>query len=101
MNYNWFPLKAVQTFEFGGVNKHITFSRFLQYEGVIIQLHRAGGSGPTTPTLVGPKILTSAVKVLHFQNFGWSDNCLVEAFLKWSDHSRTPSAAPVTVQSSV
>ena len=39
-NY-WFALKAVQTFEFGGVDKkcvykHITFSRFLAYEGVII-----------------------------------------------------------------
>ena len=35
---SWFALKAVQTFEFGGVNKHITFSRFLPYQGVIIQL---------------------------------------------------------------
>ena len=30
---------------------------------------RAGGSCPTTPTIVGPKSLPSAVKVLHFQNF--------------------------------
>ena len=55
---------------------------------------RAGGSGPTTQTLVGPKILPFAVKVSYFLNFGRTNNCLVEAFLKWSDQSSTPSAAP-------
>ena len=38
---NWFALKAVQAFEFGGVDKkcvykRITFSRFLAYERVIL-----------------------------------------------------------------
>ena len=38
---NWFALKAVQTFEFGGMDKkcvytHITLSRFLAYELVIL-----------------------------------------------------------------
>ena len=54
---------------------------------------KAGGSGPTTPTLVRPKILPFAVKVLYLQNFGRTNNCVVEVFLKWSDKSRTPSAA--------
>ena len=51
-------------------------------------------SGSTTATLVGPKILPFAVKVLYFQNFNRTNNCLVEVFLKWSDQSRTPSATP-------
>ena len=38
------------------------------------------------------KILPFAVKVLYFQNFGRTNNCLVEVFLKWSDQSWTPSA---------
>ena len=38
-------------------------------------LNRTGGSGPTTPTLVGPKILPFAVKVLYFQNFGRTSDC--------------------------
>ena len=44
--------------------------------------------------LVEPKILPSAVKVLYFQNFGRTNNCLVKVFLKWSDQSCTPSATP-------
>ena len=43
------------------------------------------------------KILPFAVKVLYFQNFGPTSNCLVEVFLKWSDQSRTPSAIPVSL----
>ena len=53
---------------------------------------RAGRSSLTTPTLVGPKILPFGVKVLYFKNFGLTNNCLVKAFLKWLDQSRTPSA---------
>ena len=38
---NWFALKAMQSFEFGSVDKkcvytRITFSRFLAYEGEIL-----------------------------------------------------------------
>ena len=55
----------------------------------------AGGSGPITPTLIGPKILPFVVKVLYSQNFGrTNNNCVVGAFLKWSDQSRTSSATP-------
>ena len=54
----------------------------------------AGGSCPTTPTLVGAKILLFAVKVLYIQNFGRTNNYLLEIFLKWSDQSPTPSANP-------
>ena len=43
---------------------------------------RPGGKGPTTPTLIGPKYLQLAVKVLYFQNFGRTNDCLVETFLK-------------------
>ena len=35
-----------------------------------------------------------AVKVLNIQQFGQTNNCLVEVFLKWSDQSYTPSAIP-------
>ena len=35
-----------------------------------------------------------AVEVLYFQNFGQTDNCIVEVSLKWSDQSHTPSATP-------
>ena len=62
---------------------------------ILMILSKAGGIGPSTPTLVGPKILPFAVKVLYLQNFGRTNNCVVEVFLKWSDQSRTPSAAPV------
>ena len=59
------------------------------------RLLRAGRSGPTTLTLVGPKILLFPVKVLRFQDFGRTNNCLVEILLKWSDQYGTSSAAPV------
>ena len=56
---------------------------------------RADGSGSATPTLVGPKIVPFAVKVLYCQDFGLTNNCLVEVFLKWSDQSRTPGAPEI------
>ena len=37
--------------------------------------------------------LPFAVKILYLQNFGRTNNCVVEVFLKWSDQSRTPSTA--------
>ena len=37
-------------------------------------LTRAGQAGPTTPTLVGPKILPFMVKAMYFQSFGRTDN---------------------------
>ena len=40
--------------------------------------HRAGGAGPTTPTLVGPKILSFMVKALYFQSYGRTNNCQIE-----------------------
>ena len=49
---------------------------------------RAGGAGPTTPTLVGPKTLLFMVKALWFQCSGRTNN------FKWSDQSWAPSAAP-------
>ena len=54
---------------------------------------RAGGAGPTTSTLVGPKILSFMVKALYFQGSGRTNNCRIEALFKWSDQSCTPSAA--------
>ena len=32
-----------------------------------------------------------AVNVLYVQNYGRTNNCIVEVFLKWSDQSGTPS----------
>ena len=40
--------------------------------------YRAGGAGPTTPTLVGPKILSFMVKALYFQSYGRTNNCQIE-----------------------
>ena len=54
---------------------------------------RAGGAGPTTPTLVGPKILPFMVKALYFQSFGRTNNCQIDALIRSSDQSFTPSAA--------
>ena len=49
-------------------------------EGRCLELlqYRAGGAGPTTPTLVGPKILSFMVKALYFQSYGWTNNCQIE-----------------------
>ena len=58
--------------------------------------HRAGGAGPTTPTLVGPKILSFMVKALYFQSYGRTNNCQIQVLYKWSDQSSTPSATPET-----
>ena len=55
-------------------------------------LDRAGGNRLTTSTLLGPNCFPFAVKILYIQNYGQTNNCLVEVFLKWSDQSRTPSA---------
>ena len=49
--------------------------------------NRAGGAGPTTPTLVGPKILLFMVKALLFQCSGRTNNCQIEVLFKWSDQS--------------
>ena len=57
-------------------------------------IFRAGGAGPTTPTLVGPKIFLFMVKALYFQSSGRINNCQIEVLFKWSDQSCTPSAAP-------
>ena len=54
---------------------------------------RAGGAGPTTPTLVGPKILLCMVNALYIQNYGRTNNSQIELLFKWSDQSCTPSAA--------
>ena len=56
---------------------------------------RTGGADPTTPTLVGPKILLVMVIALYFQRFGRTNNCQIEVRFKWSDQSCTPSAALV------
>ena len=56
---------------------------------------RAGGAGPTTPTLVGPKILLFMVIALYFQSSGRTNNCQIEVLFKWSDQSCTLSAALV------
>ena len=56
---------------------------------------KAGGAGPTTPTLVGPKISPLLVKFLHLESFGWTNNCQVKVLLRWSDQSYPPSATPV------
>ena len=69
-------------------NIHVIFSKKQQkytYSGF-----------PTTLTLVGPKILPFVVKVLYFQNFGRTNNCVVEVFLEWSDQPRSPSATHVS-----
>ena len=36
-----------------------------------------------------------AVEVLYSQNFGQTNNCVLEVFLKWLNQSCTPSVAPV------
>ena len=70
-----------------------------------VQAHnRAGGAGPTSPTLVGPKIFIFMVKALYFQSSGRTNNCQIEVLFKWSGQSCTPSAAPaqgtrITVES--
>ena len=57
---------------------------------------RDGGAVPTTPTLVGPKMLSFMVEALYFQSFGWTNNnCQVEMVFRWLDQSCTASAAPV------
>ena len=44
-------------------------------------IHRAGGSGPTTPTMIGPNILPFAAKVLYSQKLLVDqNNCVVEVF---------------------
>ena len=55
---------------------------------------RAGGAGPTTPTLVGPKISPLLVKFLHLESFGRTNNCYIKFLLRWSDQSYPPSATP-------
>ena len=40
------------------------------------------------------KFFQCGQSLIYFQNFGRTNNCVVVAFLKWSDQSRTPSAAP-------
>ena len=55
--------------------------------------NRAGGAGPTSLTLVGPKIFIFMVKALYFQSSGRTNNCQIEVLFKWSDQSCTPSAA--------
>ena len=55
---------------------------------------RAGGAGPITPTLVGPKIFSFIVKALYFQSSGRIDDFRIEVLFKWSDQSHIPSAAP-------
>ena len=57
-------------------------------------MNRAGRAGPTSPTLVGPKIFIFMVKALYFQSSGRTNNCQIEVLFKWSDQSCTPSAAP-------
>ena len=56
---------------------------------------RDGRVGPTTPTLVGPKILSFMVKALYFQSSGRTKNCQIEVLFKRSDQSCSPSAIPV------
>ena len=60
----------------------------------MFSLSMAGGAGPTTPTLVGPKIFLFMVKALYFQSSGRTNNCQIEVLFKWSDQSCTPSTAP-------
>ena len=55
---------------------------------------RASRVSPTTPTLVGPKILSFMVKALYFQSSGRTNNCQIEVIYKWSDQSSTPSTIP-------
>ena len=57
---------------------------------------RPGGAGPTSPTLVGPKIFIFMVKALYFQSSGRTNNCQIEVLFKWSDQSCAPSPGPVT-----
>ena len=46
--------------------------------------------------VVRPNILLFVVEVLYSQNFGWTNNCVAEVFLKWSNQSCSPSTtAPV------
>ena len=48
--------------------------------------------GPTSPTLVGQKILSFIVKALYFQSSGRTTNCQIEVLFKWSDQCSPPSA---------
>ena len=51
---------------------------------------RDGGTGPTTPILVGPKMLAFMIKALYFQSFGRTNNyCQVEMVFRWLDQSCT------------
>ena len=65
-----------------------------------IILHKAAGAGPTTPTLVRPKILSCKFKALNFQSYGQTNNCHIEILFEWSDQSCTPSTAPVACRAS-
>ena len=49
---------------------------------VVMYLYRAGGAGPTTSTLVGPKISSFMVKALYFQGSGQTSNCRIKALFK-------------------
>ena len=50
---------------------------------------RDGGAGPTTPILVGPKMLSFMVKALYFQSFGIKvTNCRYSVYT-WADKSKT------------
>ena len=42
----------------------------------------ADGAGPTTPTLVGPKIVLFMVKALYFQSSGGTNNCQIKVLFK-------------------
>ena len=65
--------------------------------GSIVMLSDGTGSPEVVRSLrtwSDQEILQFAVKVLYFHNFGRTNNCPVEVFLKWSDQSRTSFPHP-------
>ena len=60
------------------LRKQAEVRKFLSLQFMEIQqrphVTRASGAGPTTPTLVGPKILPFLIKALYFQSFGRTNN---------------------------
>ena len=53
---------------------------------------KAGGAGPTTPTLVGPITSPLMVKFLHLESFGRTNNCQANSTRFFSDGRTSLSA---------
>ena len=71
------PYKFSNLYYLSSLNNPLTL-RFQKELFCSLNESSAGGAGPTTPTLVGPKILSFMVKALYFQSYGRTNNCQIE-----------------------